>query len=100
MKEVIEKILSFFVKIKDLATNVAKSKKPHLDELTTKRKRVLKTSKSNKRNKMGIRIQLIVVFIIPIVFVIFVGFFSYSRASQGLIANYEASTLKTIDLAV
>lgn len=100
MKDVMKKILGFFVKIGDLGKKVVKSKKPHLDEMISKRKKGIKTLKSSKRNKMGIRIQLIVGFIIPIIFVIFVGIFSYSRASQGLIANYEASTLKTIEIAV
>ncbi len=100
MKEVIAKMARFFLKVKDLAKNIVKNKKPHLDEMRSKGKKLVKKAKTNKRNKMGIRIQLIVGFIIPIFFVIFVGVFSYSRASQGLIANYEASTLKTIDLAV
>lgn len=44
----------------------------------------------------GIKIQLIVGFAIPIVFVIFVGKFSYDKAKESLILNYEETALSSI----
>lgn len=100
MKKVVEKILDFFVKAKSFIKKIFKNRKSSLDKVSDIGKKVVRGSKLKKRNKIGIRLQLIVGFIIPIIFVVFVGIFSYTRASQGLIANYEASTLNTIELAV
>lgn len=50
--------------------------------------------------QLSISLQLIVGFIVPIVFLFIVGIVSYSRASTGMIHNYEKSTLNAIELAV
>ncbi len=59
-------------------------------------------SRSKKQNsrpgKFGIRTKLIIGFIIPVLFILLLGLISYTKASQGLIANYEQATKKTIDM--
>lgn len=52
-----------------------------------------------KAGKFGIRVKLVIGFMIPVLFILLLGVISYSRASQGLIANYEQATKKTVDMA-
>lgn len=49
---------------------------------------------------ISIRAQLIIGFLIPIVFIIFIGLISYRRASEGLIANYEQSSLTALEMTM
>lgn len=45
---------------------------------------------------MSIRAQLMLGFLIPILFIIGIGWISYTRASEGLIANYETSSFNAL----
>lgn len=55
---------------------------------------------SKKMPNMSLKLQLIIGFVIPICFVVLVGAFAYSKASEGMLGNYEESTIKAIDMAV
>lgn len=46
----------------------------------------------------GIRQKLILSFLIPVIFIIILGFSSYSKASKGLVLNYEQSSRSNIDM--
>ena len=46
---------------------------------------------------LSIKVQLLFGFTIPVVFVILVGLFSYNKAEEGMIYNYEVSAQNTID---
>lgn len=45
----------------------------------------------------GIRTKLVGAFMIPVILIIVLGIASYDKASQGLISNYETSTLTSLD---
>jgi methyl-accepting chemotaxis protein len=49
--------------------------------------------------KFGILQKLILGFIIPVVFIVVLGVISYSKASKGLVSNYENATNNTISMA-
>jgi len=49
--------------------------------------------------RFDIRTKLIISFIIPILFIVSLGIISYSLASKGMIANYENSAVKALDMA-
>ncbi|MGB8455125.1 MAG: methyl-accepting chemotaxis protein [Anaerocolumna sp.] len=56
-------------------------------------------SQSMKAVKFGIRFKLIIGFMIPVLFILLLGVISYTKASKGLITNYEQATKKTIEMA-
>lgn len=56
--------------------------------------------KKNNQRGISIRMQLIIGFLIPIVFIVFIGLISYRRASEGLIANYEQSSLTALEMTM
>lgn len=47
----------------------------------------------------GIRFKLFIGFIIPVFFIVVLGVISYTKASKGLITNYEQATSNSIDMA-
>ena len=49
--------------------------------------------------RFGIRQKLIAGFMIPVLFIVILGIFSYSKASKGLVSNYENATNNTINMA-
>lgn len=49
--------------------------------------------------RFGIRQKLIAGFMIPVAFIVILGVFSYSKASKGLVSNYENATNNTINMA-
>lgn len=49
---------------------------------------------------MSIRMQMIVGFVIPIIFCIVIGVTSYTKASEGLIANYEKASVTALQTAM
>lgn len=61
----------------------------------------LKNEKTGKKrdHRFGIRQKLIFGFGIPVIFIVILGIISYTKASQGLINNYEQATRNTIDMA-
>lgn len=63
-----------------------------------KNNKVLKVREkvSWREKARGIRIKLIGAYLIPVVFILLLGIFSYSRASEAIIANYESATMNTI----
>ncbi|ROR28233.1 methyl-accepting chemotaxis protein [Mobilisporobacter senegalensis] len=68
------------------------SRKIHKERIINKRKR------SYIFDSMGsIRVKLIGAFIIPVGLIIVLGVVSYSKASSGLIRNYELATISTIN---
>ncbi|MGB8454641.1 MAG: methyl-accepting chemotaxis protein [Anaerocolumna sp.] len=64
-----------------------------------KKEKRLKKEKGGKKYKFGIRQKLIFGFGIPVIFIIILGISSYTKASQGLISNYEQATKNTINMA-
>lgn len=49
--------------------------------------------------RFGILQKLIIGFIIPVALIVFLGIISYSKASEGLITNYEQATENTFEMA-
>lgn len=49
--------------------------------------------------RFGILQKLIIGFIIPVALIVFLGIISYSKASEGLIINYEQATENTFEMA-
>lgn len=47
-----------------------------------------------------IRLQLYIGFILPVLFVVIVGLASYKKAAEGMISNFESSTIKSMNMAV
>lgn len=52
-----------------------------------------------RKVRFGILPKLILGFIIPVVFIVILGVISYSKASDGLVTNYEQATGNTIAMA-
>ena len=52
------------------------------------------------RVAMSIRMQMIIGFVIPIIFCIVIGVTSYTKASEGLIANYEKASVTALQTAM
>lgn len=87
------------------------NKRKKKDVSSEKQKRVIKPKTKepelmNKPNKRlafkipgGIRFKLIVGFTIPVFFIVALGFISYTKASKGLITNYEMATGNSMDMA-
>ncbi|WMJ87319.1 methyl-accepting chemotaxis protein [Anaerocolumna sp. MB42-C2] len=50
-------------------------------------------------HNFGIRQKLIFGFLIPVLFIVVLGFVSYTKASKGLISNYEQATKNSINMA-
>lgn len=46
----------------------------------------------------GVRLKLIAAFLVPVLLIIVLGYVSYSKASSGIIQNYEDSALTTLDM--
>ncbi len=68
-----------------------------------KTEKVKATNKKSKRKLeigISIRMQLIIGFVIPIIFCIAIGLISYTKASEGLIANYEKSSLTALQMTM
>lgn len=65
--------------------------------------RILKLSQSGASVKgdvkFGIFQKLILGFLIPVALIVFLGFISYSKASEGLIRNYEQASENTFEMA-
>ncbi|MFV0344514.1 MAG: methyl-accepting chemotaxis protein [Anaerocolumna sp.] len=57
----------------------------------------MKVKKQKKSS--GIRVKLIIGFMIPVFFIVALGLISYTKASTGLIKNYELATSNSIDMA-
>lgn len=64
-----------------------------------KQKRISKKENTSKKFHAGIRAKLVLGFALPVVFIMLLGVISYSRASNGLISNYEQATGNSIDMA-
>lgn len=68
---------------------------------TSKKKNTNKKIKERKlRVGFSIRTQLIIGFLIPILFCVAIGVVSYTKASQGLIANYEKSSMTALQMTM
>lgn len=52
-----------------------------------------------RKVRFGILQKLILGFIIPVALIVFLGIISYSKASEGLISNYEQATENTFEMA-
>ncbi len=61
-----------------------------------------KTEKAGKKFELGvsIRVQLVIGFLIPILFCVAIGYISYTRASEGLISNYERSSVTALEMTM
>lgn len=69
-------------------------------DVMKKEKHTNKEKNMKKRKyQFGIRQKLIIGFVMPVIFIIILGIISYTKASQGLISNYEQATMNTINMA-
>lgn len=64
-----------------------------------------KTVKSKERKKkfqisISIKMQLIIGFLIPIIFCVVIGWIAYTKASDGLIENYETSSMTALEMTL
>lgn len=61
-----------------------------------------KTEKTGKKFEVGIsiRVQLIIGFLIPILFCVAIGYISYTKASEGLVSNYEKSSVTALEMTM
>lgn len=61
-------------------------------------------SKEKTGNKfdvgLPIRIQLIIGFLIPVLFCVAIGAISYTKASEGLVTNYEGSSVTALEMTM
>lgn len=57
---------------------------------------------AKKRNSFGvsIRVQLIIGFLIPVLFCVAIGLISYTKASEGLVSNYEKSSVTALQMTM
>lgn len=62
------------------------------------KRNILKGDKIHKGYGPSIKLQLIIGFILPILFLIFIGMFSYIKAKESLISNYEKAALSSISM--
>lgn len=65
-----------------------------------KEKPAVKNTGRKMRVTMSIRMQLIIGFLIPILFCVAIGAISYMRASEGLVTNYEKSSLTALEMTM
>jgi methyl-accepting chemotaxis protein len=89
-------------KLKEFSIGKVKSFVKVISRKTQKNKRVeaLTTfNREDKKIKFGILQKLIMGFIIPVAFIVILGAISYSKASEGLITNYEQATNNTMSMA-
>lgn len=54
--------------------------------------------KKRRNNSVSIRFELIGSFLIPVILIIALGYASYSKASEGMIANFENASMVTLDM--
>lgn len=72
-----------------------------INEVTdTGKKRNKNDAANNGRNKLGIKIKLIIGFAIPLICTIVIGIMAYSLAASGMSSNYEDSMTKAMAMAV
>lgn len=55
---------------------------------------------AKRRAGISIRLQLTVGFLIPVLFMVGIGWISYTKASEGLIRNYEASACTVLEMTM
>lgn len=62
----------------------------------------VKEVKAKKKIAIGlsIRTQLIIGFLIPLLFCVAIGWISYTKASEGLVANYEKSSVNALQMTM
>lgn len=69
-----------------------------------KEKQTAQKSKKKTKGKasigLSIKVQLIVGFVIPILFCVAIGWISYTKASEGLVANYEQSSITALQMTM
>jgi methyl-accepting chemotaxis protein len=72
-----------------------------MKKMDIKKEKLLNKGKimSKRKYRFGIRQKLIIGFVMPVIFIIILGIISYTKASQGLISNYEQATMNTINMA-
>lgn len=66
-----------------------------------KRKKIKEAKKSKMPGmNFSIKTQLIIGFLIPILFCVVIGVVSYSKASEGLVNNYEKSAVTSLEMTL
>ncbi len=60
--------------------------------------RLLKKSTEKQGSHVGVRTKLTACFLIPVALIIALGTISYTRASQGIITNYENSSMLSMEM--
>ena len=75
-----------------------RTKKLQTEKLGTKKLREKKTGneKHEKKSLFGIGSKILIVSLIPVLFIVLLGIFSYQKASQAIIGNYETASFNTI----
>lgn len=68
----------------------------------TQDKKAAKQKREKQKPEIGlsIRVQLIIGFLIPILFCVAIGFISYNKASEGLVENYEKSSMTALEMTM
>lgn len=81
--------------------NSEKQKRVKISKSKVKEPKIKNKSKKRFALKItgGIRTKLIIGFIIPVLFIVALGIISYTKASKGLITNYEMATGNSMDMA-
>ena len=78
------------------------SKKKVLEKKVSVKKAPKKREKKEHNKKshgLSMKAQLLIGFIVPVCIVVFIGLYSYKKASQGMLVNYEKSTMNAISMA-
>jgi len=116
VKEIINKLSKLFEKtiyifillgynVND-SSDISHRRRCHMGKVLTKLYNKLRGNKKHNTGtiggykiKFGILQKLILGFIIPVALIVFLGIISYSKASEGLISNYELATENSFDMA-
>ncbi len=100
MTRIMSRLKSLYEKTrKTLITNIRKVK--HNTAGKDKAVKLLTVSGGNESKKVtfGILQKLLIGFVVPVAFIVILGAVSYSKASEGLISNYELATKNSMGMA-
>lgn len=94
-------IKSLKKRTEDLSTDTKDDVTKSSETMSAAKKHRNKAAKNMKGHKIGIRsirMKLIGSFFIPVLLIIVLGVVSYSKASEGIIANYESANLTSVNM--
>lgn len=95
-------MMKFFKKrTNDVSADAKEEVKKLSDSISAAKEHISKAVNQLDGRKIGfrsIRVKLIGSFFIPVLLIIALGVVSYSKASEGIIANYESSNLTSVNM--